>query len=215
MVTHRPSAITRIGVPRTGVRVRVHPWALKAGMAAAAAAIVVMLVERRQASRPVDDLLPEARPFAARVVYPPADRYLPLRVMRGEHDQLQPSIDVQAHLAARGDSEALAAVYLLAGADRQAELNLSRAPRTATSDTNRAVLAMQGGRWHQARALLEGVLARNPRHPQARWNLALVCEQLGEPAAAASAFDAVAAQREPGWSEEAARRARDLRAAKP
>jgi cellulose synthase operon protein C len=203
--------ITRIGVARVASRARSLPWAWKAGLAAAAAAIVVVLVERRQRTNPVDELLADVRPFAARVVYPPADRYRPMRVMRGEPDRRVPSIEALARLDASGDKESLAAAYLLAGVDRHAEATLAHAPRSAASDTNRAVLAMQNGHWDEARALLEAVLAANPRHAQARWNLALVCEHLGEPAAAARAFDAVVALREPGWSDEAAERARGLR----
>jgi hypothetical protein len=211
MMPHPAGAISRIGVARAAGRGRARPWALAAGMAAGVAAILMILIERRQSSNP-DDLLPNARPFAARVVYPPADRYRPLRVMRGEQDRPSPSIEALGRLAAGGDEETLVAAYLLAGVDRQAEAILSRTPRTATSDTNRAVLAMQSGRWHEARGLLEAVLVVDPHHPQARWNLALVCEQLGDPAAAARAFDAVAVLREPGWSDEAAERARGLRA---
>jgi hypothetical protein len=212
LTPHLAGEITRIGPARTGARWRTRPpWVAKAGLAAAAAVMLVVLVARRRAVSPVDDLLPDERPFAARVVFPPADRYRPLQMMRGAPGHASPSIEALARLAGRGDEEALAAVYLLAGIDRQAEIILSRAPPTAASDTNRAVLAMQSGHWRQARALLEAVLAANPRHPQARWNLALVCEQLGEPDAAARAFDAVALLREPGWSEEAAERARGLR----
>ena len=206
----RGREITRIDVARSARRA--HPWAWKAGVAAAAAAIVAVVVERRQNSNPLGDLLADARPFPARVVYPSIDdRYRPLRLMRGEPAQRPSPIQALARLEARGDEEALAAGYLLAGVVHQAEITLAHAPRTAGSDTNRAVLAMQRDHWEEARALLEAVLAVNPGHPQARWNLALVCEHFGETGAAALAFEAVAALGEPGWAEEAAERARGLR----
>jgi tetratricopeptide repeat protein/putative zinc finger protein len=201
-----------IAVTRSTPLGRAHPWALKAGMAAAAAAMIVVVIGRRQASNPVSDLLSDGRPFPARVVYPPADRYRPLRVMRGEQDQAPPSMEALARLESSGDQQGLAVAYLLAGVFDRAEVALGRAPAGAGREINRAVLAMQRRQWHEARELLESLLTAVPRQPQARWNLALVYEELGDSEGAARAFEAVAALREPGWSSEASERARGLRA---
>src|SRR5262249_10369768 len=67
------------------------------------------------------------------------------------------------------------------------------------------------GRLSDALNRLDGVLSRNPRHPQALWNRALVLRDLDLPLMAAEAWDASAALGEPGWSAEAKRRASDLR----
>jgi hypothetical protein len=187
------------------------PWDWKAWLAMAVASILVAAAARRQAKNLGEALLTEMRPFAARVSWDPADRYRPLRVIRGVRELRVVPFDTVARLQASGDDEGLAVAYLLAGVEDDAEVSLSRAPRTAGADNNRAVLAIQRDRWQEARLLLEALLVANPTHAQARWNMGLVLEHLGERAAAARAFEAVAALQEPGWSEEARQRAEALR----
>jgi hypothetical protein len=206
----RPPSLHRTARPRHRT-----PWAWRGAVAAAAAVVIVSAV-RRRSTEVTDELLSGPRPFAARVAWPAADRYRPLQTLRtttGPADARPMPVQALARLQARGDGEALAAAYLLAGVPAQAELTLMAAPRTPAADNDRAVLAMQQLRWDQARTLLERVLADNPEHAQARWNLALVLEQLGELSDAARAFELVAARREPGWSGEAAQRAAALSAA--
>jgi tetratricopeptide (TPR) repeat protein len=156
-----------------------------------------------------------ARELEARVAYPAADRYLPYVPARS--GAVAPVVEAPvplralAALEARGDLHGIAAAYLVRGEMRQAAAFLSRSEPSADRDSDRAVVAMEAGDLRGALVLLEGVLRRVPDHPQALWNRALVLRSLGRPLQAAEAFEAVARQGEPGWSEEAGIRARALR----
>jgi tetratricopeptide (TPR) repeat protein len=209
--THAVVEVTPTGAA-TPVRSgrRAPPWAWKAGLAAVAASVLVAFTARRNGRQP-EEALADARPFAARVVSQLANQHRPLRLMRGAPGAERPRLETLAQLEASGDEPELGAVYLLAGSLDQAELHLRRGPPSAAVANNRAVLAMQRGRWEEARALLLAVLAAIPDHRQARWNLALLYQETGDRGAAAAGFDALAADGEPGWSSEAAARARDLR----
>ncbi|RYZ41345.1 MAG: hypothetical protein EOO71_12430 [Myxococcaceae bacterium] len=163
-----------------------------------------------------------ARGMEARIAYPAADRYLPYipaRTGTPEPGALltEPPVSLRtlADLEAREDLHGIAAAYLVRGELRQAADFLSRSAPSVDRDCDRAVLAMASGDLKGALFLLEGVLRQVPDHPQAQWNRALVLRALGHPLQAAEAFEAVARQGEPGWSEEAGIRARALRAGGP
>jgi cellulose synthase operon protein C len=206
-------AAVEVAPPSPARRPRPAPWVWKAGMAAAAASIAVVVAARRGAPPSTDHR--DGRPFAARLAGDFADRHRPLQASRRPSDRPPLPLETLARLQTTGDEPGQAAVYLMAGMVDRAEAHLARGPRTADADINRAVLAMHRGRWREAKGLLDVVLAAAPDHPQARWNMALVREQLGELDAAARDFDEVAAHREPGWAAEAAARARALRHAAP
>ncbi|RKH08033.1 hypothetical protein D7V97_20725, partial [Corallococcus sp. CA053C] len=146
------------------------------------------------------------------------DQYLPFvpsRTGTPEEEDLQAGTRVPlrtlAALEERGDLHGIAAAYLVHGELRQAADFLSRSAPSADRDSDRAVVAMAEGDLSGALILVEGVLRQAPDHPQALWNRALVLRALGRPREAAEAFEAVAHQGEPGWSEEAGIRARALR----
>jgi hypothetical protein len=191
-------------------------WGWPAGLVAAALLLVMgAIFEWRPAGGQLADLVQgDSRPFAERLAYPSADHHHELRVMRGgEGATTPPPLNIKAlsRLEDAGDYEGVAAAYLLAGVDAQAKSYLDRAPKTPSVEVDRAVLAMREQRWSEAAAGLEAVLAREPRHPQALWNLALVRQHRGDRAGAAAAFDQVAGLGEPGWAMEATRRAGELR----
>jgi tetratricopeptide (TPR) repeat protein len=156
-----------------------------------------------------------ARELEARIAYPAADRYLPYVPVRSAAvapvSEAPVPLRTLATLEERGDLHGIAAAYLVRGEMRQAEAFLSRSEPSADRDSDKAVVAMEAGDPRTALSLLEGVLRRVPSHPQALWNRALVLRALGRPLQAAEAFEAVARQGEPGWSEEAGIRARALR----
>lgn len=204
---HRPG--------RRTVRAR-RSWGWTGGLAAAALLLVMgALFEWRPAGGQLADLVQgDSRPFVERLAYPSADHHHELRVMRGgEGSTTPPPLNIKAlsHLEDAGDYEGVAAAYLLAGVNAQAKSYLDKAPKTPSVEVDRAVLAMREQRWSEAAAGLESVLARDPRHPQALWNLALLRQHQGDRAGAAAAFDQVASLGEPGWAMEATRRAGELR----
>jgi hypothetical protein len=204
---HRPGKRT--------VRPR-RSWSWPAGLAVAAVLLIVgALAEWRPSGGQLADLVQgDSRPFAERLAYPLADHHHELRVMRGgEGSTASPPLDVKAlsRLEDAGDYQGLAAAYLLAGVNGQAKYYLDKSPHTPSVDVDRAVLAMHEQRWSDAAAALQSALAREPRHPQALWNLALLRQHQGDRAGAAAAFDEVARLGEPGWAPEAARRAAELR----
>ncbi|RKH35373.1 hypothetical protein D7Y13_03665 [Corallococcus praedator] len=160
-----------------------------------------------------------ARGMEARIAYPAADRYLPYvpaRTGTPEKAALltEPPVSLRtlAEMEDQGDLHGIAAAYLVRGELRQAADFLSRSAPSVDRDCDWAVLAMAAGNLEGALHILEGVLREVPDHPQAQWNRALVLRALGHPLQAAEAFEAVARQGEPGWSEEAGIRARALRA---
>ncbi len=199
---------------RRSGRTRTVFWS-GAALAAAAAAVVIAVVGGGQGGRNDDAFASlsavEARPLAARLAYAPADRHRPLRVTRGAGDTAALPFAAVAKLERDGAWQGVAAAYLLTGDPARAAASLDRAPPALSIDNDRAVLAMQQGRWADALGALQTIVAAAPDHPQANFNLGLVLEQMGRPSDSAAAFEKVASLGEPGWAAEAAVRARDLR----
>jgi hypothetical protein len=179
---------------------------------AVAAAIVLVLRLRRE--EPIMLAQATSRPIEARLSYVGTDRYRPYDVMRAAGTAREP-VPVQslARLERRGDVHGVGVGYLLSGEIERAQQYLTQAPQAEAdvlSDEAAVALAQ-----HDAEAALtaaDRALAAAPGHAQALWNKALALRDLGLPLSAAQLFDAVAARSEPGWSEEAARRAAALRA---
>jgi len=198
--------------PRRRVPARVM-WNVGA-VAALAASVLVMVTLSMRSGRQQDGWVAEAptRTLEARVTWPSADRYRPYVPMRGGTGTEEPvSLRQLADMEERGELLGIAAAYLLRGDTKQAEAFLARAPDTLDQKCDRAVVAMEAGKYEEALSLLDGVLQKNPRHPQALWNRGLVLREMGLTMMAAEAFDGVAKLGEPGWSEEAKERARTLR----
>ena len=189
------------------------------GMSAAAALATAAYVALPARMPPAHLWLAEAptRKLEARLSVDQVDRHRPFEPMLsgGSTDEVLPvPLADLSRLDEKKDVLAIAAAYLIHGDAEQARARLEMAPSSPDRDNDLAVVLMQSGNsesLEQARRLLEGVLEREPRHTQARWNHALVLRDLGDKAAAAEAFEQIAASKEPGWSDEALRIARALR----
>ncbi|WP_342375477.1 CHAT domain-containing protein [Myxococcus stipitatus] len=185
------------------------PLALAAGLAA-------WVLVSRTSSEPVSSELwlgqSPGRTLEARLTYPNADRHRPYEVMRSGGDKPRAmSLRELAKLEEAGDERGIASAYLLRGDAAQARAFLDRLPPSPDQDSDQAVLLLQQGEPEQALALLDRALKQRPQHPQALWNRGLALKALGLSLQAAEAFERVSALKEPGWSEEAARRAAELR----
>ncbi|WP_164020614.1 zf-HC2 domain-containing protein [Pyxidicoccus trucidator] len=206
------------------------------GSGALAVGLVALLLlpwPRQGDAEEVTWLVPEeGRHLEARLTYGVVDRnhrrYVP---DRSESDGAPRVTALPLHalsrLEARKDFHGIATAYLLHGAPWQARAFLQRMPPSADRSCDLAVIALERARdvepakadgtqlkqtyLDEALELLEAVLREAPAHPQALWNRALVLREMGLTLLAAEAFEAVAKQGEPGWSEEAWGQARTLR----
>jgi hypothetical protein len=193
-------------------------------LAALAAALLVELgrswlqqVRAAKATRALFEAAQKSgsRAFEGRFTHPLADRYRPPgeRCAEVETPLLRRYKDL-AELEKAGDLRGLATVYALgcepARAIRQLQ-ELPPAPDVA-SDLAGLLLARRDDP-AESMALLDMALRSRPGHPQALWNRALALAALDLPLAAGSSFRRVAALGEPGWSEEARRRADRLEGA--
>ncbi|MFP2912811.1 zf-HC2 domain-containing protein, partial [Pyxidicoccus sp. 3LFB2] len=207
-------------------------WLTGGGVLVAALVAWVLLPWLRDADA-VQWLVPEdGRYLEARLTYAVVDRHYRRYVSdRSEPDGAPRVTALPLHalsrMEAREDLHGIATAYLLHGAPWQARAFLRRMPPSADRACDLAVIALQRARdtepssaegtWlkqthlEEALELLEGVLRERPSHPQALWNRALVLREMGLTLLAAQAFEAVAKQGEPGWSDEARAQARKLR----
>jgi cellulose synthase operon protein C len=181
---------------------------------AAAALLVFWLVGDREPAVAVDERFRQAlaptRSIEGRSSYAGADGYRQYSVMREPDERVEEiPLDLVQMLEARGELRGVAAAHLLMGARALAERKLERAPESASTYSDRALLELDRA---PERALLFATRALRlaPEHPQARWNRALALEKLGLWRMAADAFEQVARLGEPGWSAEATRRASQL-----
>jgi hypothetical protein len=205
-----PSAPTLAPVIPLAARRRRVLVAVTGALAAAAALAVAWRLARPQ---PIVLAQAEARPIEARLSYPGADRWRPYDVMRAAGPAREDvPLDTLARLEKRGDTHGLGVGYLLGGDGERASEYLARAEASPEVLSDRAALALQRHDVEQALGDVDRALAAAPGHPQALWNRALALRDLGLTLAAAQAFDVVAARGEPGWSDEARRRAAALRA---
>jgi tetratricopeptide (TPR) repeat protein len=181
-----------------------------------AAAATILLTRAPPPAAPLAALLDGPyRSIEGRLAYPGADGYRPLSRLRGGPEPAAPRADRTAALARleeSGDHHGLGVGLLLEGQLEQAARQLAAAPPSPQVLSDSAALALERGQAREALALADRALALQPRHPQATWNRAVALELQGQRDQAAAAFDAVAALGEPGWTDEARRRAGDLRA---
>ena len=157
-----------------------------------------------------------------RLTYALADRYRPHSVLRREPPPPAAQLPFRyshvslARLERVGDQQGIAVAYALAGDLARARQileplvaeNADQRPGNLAVDLA-AVLVWngQGSGRAEALRLLDGVLRRQPAHPQATWNRAVLLEYLDLPVAAARQFREVADLGEPGWADEAKARA--------
>ncbi|HEY8207504.1 MAG TPA: CHAT domain-containing protein [Myxococcaceae bacterium] len=140
-----------------------------------------------------------------------AARHRPLAVSRGQGALPAPPLASLARLEERGQLVAIADAYLLRGQAEAARPYLERAPLAADALATRAALDLLVGKPEDALRHADDALKLEPRNAAARWNRALGLRGLELPFAAAQELDAVAALREPGWSDEARALATRLR----
>jgi tetratricopeptide (TPR) repeat protein len=150
------------------------------------------------------------RRIEARVTHPLADRHRPY--LSSPSAAPRASLETLARLEEREDTRALAAAHLLRAHWTQARSILAQ-PLGADDQSDLAVVALQEKAFNEALTLLESALEQTPRHPQARWNRALVLRELGLSHLAEEAFEEAARLDEPGWSQEAREEARRLNTA--
>ncbi|HEX8440013.1 anti-sigma factor family protein, partial [Archangium sp.] len=153
--------------------------------------------------------LAPTRSLEARLSYEGAAGYRPYGVMRSGNEQPRETVPLKTltRMEEKGDFHGLAIGALLGGDREQAVSYLQQASGSPDVECDRAVLALSKGELEQALTLLDGVLEKTPKHPQALWNRGLVLRELGLESLAAESFRQVAALGEPGWSEEARERA--------
>ncbi len=157
------------------------------------------------------------RPFEARLSYAPADRHRPYSPLRTEASGPRAlSFKDLLERERVGDLHGVATLYALAGVFSQAESQLARLQHGtlgASASSDRAALALQGrGNAEEALALVDRALKLQPGHVQALWNRGLALQKMGLSLGAAADFRAVARAGEPGWSQEASRRADEIAA---
>lgn len=158
-------------------------------------------------------LAPE-RSMLPRLSWAPADRHRPYDVVRaggaGTREAL--SFELLAKIERLGDPRALAAANALIGNVERAGQVLETAGESADAWSDRAALALIAGDAERALLAADRALAAAPAHGPALWNRALALVELGLDRTAVAALERLAGQGEPGWSEEAKRRAAELAA---
>lgn len=168
--------------------------------------------------RPQGDLwlarLPQ-RPLEARLSYPEADRYRPPPSQMLGAGELSKEFPLEEMAALKGRTPlALVAAWLVHQDPKQAEKvlqGLDAEDYPGDLENYRAVVALLLNRPAAALGHTAQALEQVTNHPQALWNRALALERLHLPLLAARTFEHVASLKEPGWAEEAARRAEDLK----
>ncbi|WP_224247458.1 zf-HC2 domain-containing protein [Hyalangium gracile] len=149
--------------------------------------------------------LAPTRSMEARLSYPGASGWRPYGVKRSGSERTVEVVplETQVKLEKAGDVHGLATTFLMRGERDRAFSYLGKLSTSPEVDSDRAVVALSKGELEQALTLLEGVLAKAPRHAPALWNRGLVLRELGLELVAAESFGQVAALNEPGWSDEA------------
>lgn len=177
-----------------------------------AAALAVFIATRPHAPASAPVSLAEARSVEGRVTWPVADSWRPWEPTRSAAAaQSEPiSASTLAALESGGDQRSLGAAWLLAGNATRARQALEALPQTADVASDLSAVQLSEGRAEEALALAQAALELTPKHPQATWNRAVALERLGAALLAAQTFHELEARAEPGWSQEAAARARAL-----
>lgn len=196
---------------------RARPVAVGVGLALAASLAAVVYVSRPP-SISAEVWLAQAptRGIEARLSDARADRYRPYDVPRsGDGHSASPPLEGLAKLERRQDFRGIAAAWGVRRDWKRAAEFLGRLPEGPDVDSDRAAIALGEGRPEEALTLADNALKAKAGHPQALWNRALALRELGRLQEATEAFEQVSAQKEPGWSEEAARMAATLREKTP
>jgi hypothetical protein len=199
-------------------RRRARRWTLAAVVVAAAAAAVALVPAAlfpgmsRQRPAELAALFGDQRMTEGRLSYPGLDGYRPLIRQRGGVLDAAGGAGEQllAALEERRDYHGMAVALLLEGRYAEAGRYLDRAAPSAAVLADGAALAIERGDASAALALAERALASGGPTPQALWNRAAALALGGSTAEAAVAFRRAAALGEPGWSDEARRRADEL-----
>ena len=197
---------------------RSRRFQLGAAVVALAAAALVYLSTRRRTATPSDVeppriALADKRATEARLAWSGASAYRPYDVPRAAeapHESIP--LDALAGLERAGDLHGVGALALLAGERKQAETYLDRAGAAPDVLADRAALALADGDPAKALGLADAALEQAPDLAAAAWNRALALRDLNLGATAADAFRAIAKRNEPGWSDEAGKRAAALAA---
>jgi hypothetical protein len=190
-------------------------WMVLAGGAAAAAAALLAVWVASSDDRSEVAFAPRSstRAIEARFTYEPADRHRPYDVERsGTAAAAEIPLSALAALEERGEHRALAAGLALNGAVEQASAALAAAGDDPRAHADRAAIALLRGDPRAALVAADAALVAEPGLAPAMWNRALALRDLGLLLTAARQLEEVAALGEPGWSEEAAQLAADLRA---
>jgi cellulose synthase operon protein C len=198
--------------PASGWR-RALPRVVGAGLALAASVALLVYVSQPRSVSP-EVWLAEAptRGLEARVSDARADRYRPYDVPRsGAGGAASPPLEGLATLERQQDFHGIAAAWLVRGEGKRAAEFLARMQAGPEVHSDLAAVALAEGRAEEALTLADRALQARPGHSQALWNRGLALRALGLELKAAEAFEQVAARKEPGWSEEAARIASTLR----
>lgn len=180
---------------------------ISAVLIAAGLALTVFLWPSREAT-PLVPRLADARQLEARVTWAVGDAWRPYRPSRGASSPEPVSAADLAALEAAGDVQALAGAWLLSGNPLKAEQVLGALSPQTASDLS--AVALSRGDDEAALVAAQWALDALPNHPQASWNAALALEHLGLIRLAAKRLHQIEAAAEPGWSTEAAARARAL-----
>jgi cellulose synthase operon protein C len=176
----------------------------------AAAGVAFVWWKRPMPAPPTTKLaLATNRALEPRLAWRDASAYRPYDVPRGSRDTPHEEIPlaVLGDIERSGDLHGVGALALLDGERKQAASYLDRAGDGADVIDDRAALALVDGHADRALALCDDVLARAPDDPVAHWNRGLALRDLGLTSGAAAEFRVVATRNEPGWSDEARRRA--------
>jgi predicted anti-sigma-YlaC factor YlaD len=104
--------------------------------------------------------------------------------------------------------------HLLRDERHEAELALKlleQSPPSLEVESRQAMAWLRLGKPYDTLKHTDAVLKRAPGHAEASWNRGLALRDLRLKLAAARAFTQIASLKEPGWAEEAAQKAADLR----
>ncbi|HUJ58557.1 MAG TPA: CHAT domain-containing protein [Kofleriaceae bacterium] len=200
-------------IPLAWYRRRAPQLALATAIVAAAACALLVLGRRapEPAPRGPAIALGTTRQLEARISWGDAAAWRAYDVPRaGEPAHEAIPLTALAEAERAGDAHGVGVLALLDGERAQAASYLDRAGATPDVLADRAALALADGQPERALALADAVLAQQPDHTAALWNRGLALRDLGLGRGAAAAFRAVAAHREPGWADEASRRAAAL-----
>lgn len=188
-------------------------WPALAATAAACGAAALIFSPAAPPEAALAGLAGASRPLEAALSEVPYAPYAPRRGAREEaafDRPLRILLDAREHRAPGAD-RALAMLYLVRsgpGDGARADQALLRSGDGADAENDRGVVRYSRGEDAAALDAFDRALLREPRHPAARFNRALVLQRLGLPERASHAFAQLSGT---PWEREALERARRLR----